>query len=373
MKKRIKKLMWILLVIVAVLVVFAIIFINSKPFGALSSGERLERIKNSPNYKDGKFQNLSDTPQITGDKNALSMLWDFQFKKSKRVKPKSPIPSEKTDLLNLDRNEDILVWFGHSSLFIQLNGKRFLVDPVLNKPASPVPFYNRPFKGADNYTIEDIPEIDYLIITHDHWDHLDYKIALNLQSKVQKVICALGVGAHFERWGFAKDKLIEMDWYEEAALDSGFKVFCLPARHFSGRSIKPNQSLWASFLVQAPDFKFYAGGDSGYDAFYAEIGEKFGPIDIVFLDNGQYGANWKFIHMIPEEAAQAAQDLQAARALAVHSSKYVLSVHAWDDPLIRISKALENSSVNLITPKIGEKVFLKDSSQTFTKWWGEIN
>lgn len=373
MKKRIKKTMWIIFILIAFLTVFTIIFMNTAPFGRLPSGERLEKVKSSPNYRNGKFQNLSETPQISSDKSYIKMLWEFQFKKDKRVKPKDAIPHVKTDLHNLDRSEDVMIWFGHSSLFIQIDGKRFLVDPVLDKPAAPVFFYNKPFKGADNYTIEDIPEIDYLVITHDHYDHLDYKIAKSLQNKLQKVICPLGVGEHFEYWGFEKDKIIEMDWNDKTALEEGFGVICLPARHFSGRSIKPMRSLWASYLVQTPTFKFYLGGDSGYDAFYGEIGEKFGPIDLAALDNGQYDDNWKYIHMHPEQTAQAAQDLKAKRFLSIHSSKYVLGAHAWDDPLIRVSKALEGTEVQMITPKIGEKTELKNPDQKFEKWWIGIN
>jgi L-ascorbate metabolism protein UlaG (beta-lactamase superfamily) len=367
-----KNFMIILIFILISCTLFIALFINAAPFGNLPKADSLEKIKKSVNFKDGQFQNLSPTPQITGNKNMFQMLWEFQFHKSKRVRPKDTIPSLKTDLFALDRNEDILIWFGHSSLFIQLKGIRFLIDPVFDKPASPVSFYNRPFKGADQYKIEDIPEIDYLIISHDHWDHLDYKIALQLQDRLKKVICGLGVGAHFERWGYNKDKIIELDWYEENNLEEGFKIYCLPARHFSGRGLKRNTSLWASFLVETKDFKFYIGGDSGYDDFYKEIGEKFGGIDLAALDSGQYDKNWKYIHMMPEEAAQAAKDLKAKSFMPVHAAKYALSVHAWDDPFIRISKAMENSDIKLLTPIIGEKVQLQNKNQKFQNWWENI-
>lgn len=374
MTKRKKKVILTIFLIIGVLFFAALLFLGTEKFGSLSKGERLERIKNSPNYRNGKFQNLSYTQQLTGDKNIFRQLWDFQFKKNPHIKPKKEIPHVKTDLLNLERDKDILVWLGHSSLFIQIDGKRFLIDPLFEKPASPVPFYNRPFKGADAYTVKDIPEIDYLIITHDHWDHLDYETALEMKTKLTKVICGLGVGAHFERWGYPKDTLIELDWNEEAELEESFKVFCLPARHFSGRSIKPNQSLWASFLIQAPTFKFYAGGDSGYDTFYADIGNRFGEIDLAMLDDGQYDEGWKYIHMLPEQTFQAAVDLKAKRLLPIHNSKYILSVHAWDDPLVRVSEAAKNNdSVKLITPIIGEVVKLKDENQFFSQWWTTID
>ncbi|MDR1941981.1 MAG: MBL fold metallo-hydrolase [Endomicrobium sp.] len=336
----------------------------------------MKKIQQSPNYKNGRFQNLSITSQMTSGKNIFATFWDLRSKTSKRLKPKNEIPCVKTDLLNLDKNENVLIWFGHSSLFIQTGGKRFLIDPVFEKPASPVFFFNRPFKGAQGCSVKDIPEIDYLIISHDHWDHLDYKTALALKDKLSKVICGLGVGAHFERWGYQKDKLIELDWNEEAVLDDKFKVYCLPARHFSGRGIKRDQSLWASFLIESKDYKFYIGGDSGYDSFYKEIGMKFGPIDLAALDCGQYNYAWKYIHMTPEETARAAKDLNAKNLIPVHSSKYALSMHAWDEPLKRVSQAVksvpEYISVRLITPVIGEKVRLKDETQKFKEWWTEV-
>ena len=367
--------MFAILLLLAVFCFAAFCFLQTARFGSLPKGDRLEKIKKSPHYKNGKFQNLSVTPQITSGKNIVATLWDFMFDRSKRIKPSKEMPHIKTDLLKLERDKDILVWLGHSSVFIQISGKRFLIDPVFEKPASPVPFYNKPFKGADIYTVKDMPEIDYLIITHDHWDHLDYETALEMKSKLKKVICGLGVGAHFERWGYDISSFIEMDWNEEVELEESVKVSCLPARHFSGRSVKPNQSLWVSYLLQISDFKIYIGGDSGYDTFFAEIGERFGEIDLALLDNGQYDKNWKHIHFMPEEAFQAAVDLRAKRLLPVHNSKYILSVHAWDDPLIRITKAAQEkeTDIKIITPVIGEPVNLKDEEQVFSKWWEDTD
>ena len=180
-KKRIKRTMIIILSVAALLAVTIAIFVNQPSFGRTPSGERKEKVKNSPNYRDGKFQNLSHTPQLTGDKGYIGIMYEFLFVKHERVTPTDKIPSVKTDLLHLDRNEDILVWFGHSSYFIQIDGKRILADPVFSKAASPVSFVNKAFDGADGYTAEDMPDIDYLFISHDHWDHLDYKSVMALK------------------------------------------------------------------------------------------------------------------------------------------------------------------------------------------------
>ncbi len=368
-KKRGKKIMWIILSIIGVFVIIIFVFLQQAKFGKTPSGERLTRVQNSPHYKDGKFQNQSLTPQLTGEKGYIGVMYNFLFGDHKRVTPIDEIPSVKTDLLGLDRNTDILVWFGHSSYFIQIDGKRILVDPVFSGSASPVSFTTKAFKGTDLYKVDDIPDIDYLFISHDHWDHLDYETVTGLKPRIGKVICSLGVGEHFEYWGFDTSKIVELDWDEDTVLDSGFTVYCLPARHFSGRSLSPKQSLWSSFLLQTPTFKIYIGGDSGYDSHFAAIGKRFEDIDLAILENGQYGEGWKYIHMTPEQVLKAPKDLNASRLLPVHSSKFALSTHPWDEPLKRISEANQNNEQNLITPMIGEIVYLKDTTQTFHQWW----
>lgn len=365
--------MWILLSLVAAFVLFVIFFINMPHFGKTPHRERLERVRNSKNYRDGKFQNLHETPQLTSDKSYVVTMWDFIFKKKKRVTPATDLPSVKTDLRKLDRREDLLVWFGHSSYMIQTNRKRFLIDPVLSGAASPVSFVNKPFKGTDIYTPDDIPEIDYLIISHDHWDHLDYKTVMSLKDRIGKVICGLGVGEHFEYWGFEKEDIIELDWDDSTALDDVFTIYCFPARHFSGRGLSPNQSLWASFLIESSSQKIYIGGDSGYDTHYAEIGKRFEGIDLAILENGQYDRDWRYIHHLPEQIVPAFTDLKAKRLFTVHHSKFTLANHPWDEPLRKIYAHAEKDSIELIQPMIGEVVNLNDSTYTTKKWWEGID
>jgi L-ascorbate metabolism protein UlaG (beta-lactamase superfamily) len=275
-------------------------------FGRISKGERLKTIQSSPNYRDGRFKNKNFTPQRTEN------FWNTIFQhSSERRKPENEIPVVKTNLAALNPQDDVLVWFGHSSYYFQINGKRFLVDPVFSRSASPVSFINRAFKGTDVFKAADIPDIDYLVITHDHWDHLDYPTVKELKPRIRKVICPLGVGAHFERWNFDGSNIVETDWEDSVALDSCFEIHCLPARHFSGRGFKQRQSLWASFLLKSNTLTIYIGGDSGYDEHFASIDERFGSIDFALLENGQYNNAWKYIHMQPEETLQAARDLRA--------------------------------------------------------------
>ena len=365
--------MWITLAVIAAAVCGICIFLSQPRFGSIPKGERLERILNSPHYRDGSFRNLHPTPQLTSDKSFAANLVGFLFRKTERLRPGGAIPSVKTDLRSLDRDRDMLVWFGHSSYLLQLDGKRILVDPVLKGAGSPVSFINRPFRGTEVYRPEDIPEIDYLIISHDHWDHLDYGTVRAIKDRVGKVICGLGVGQHFERWGFGTDRLIELDWNEEAVLADGFRVWCLPARHFSGRGLKPNRSLWASFLLEAPSRKVYIGGDSGYDTHYAEIAEKFDGIDLAILENGQYNADWKYIHTLPDQIAQTFGDLRAKRLFTVHHSKFALAKHPWEEPLKNIAAVAERESIPLIQPMIGEPVDLDGDSYELRKWWEGID
>ncbi|MDR2107720.1 MAG: MBL fold metallo-hydrolase [Holosporaceae bacterium] len=336
-------------------------------FGKLPDGKRLSRIQKSPRYRDGKFRNVHET-YFTGA--VATRIAKFLFSSRKHLDPKLPPPALKTNLETLGPNEDALVWFGHSSCLFRLDGKTFLTDPIFSETSSPILFWPRVFAGTNIYRPEDMPRIDYLIITHDHWDHLDYETVLKLKPKIGKIICPLGVGAHFERWGFDEKMILETDWYESVVPEKGITIICCPARHFSGRGVFGNRTLWASFLVKTETFSVYVGGDGGYDDHCAEIGNRFGPIDLALLNCGQYDAEWKHNHMTPEEAVRAAKDLRARKLLPVHVCKLPLAFHNWKEPLERVSKAGERENVAVMTPMIGEKIPLR-SECVFSGWWEE--
>lgn len=361
------------LIVIAALVLVVYLFMQQAKFGKRPSGTRLEKITQSPNYRNGSFQNQSHTPALAEGASFTSVLTEFLFKKHPNKKPSQLLPSSKTDLFSLSPAEDVLVWMGHSSYFIQADGKKILVDPVLSGNASPFSSGTKAFAGADIYKPADIPEIDLLFISHDHWDHLDYGVMKAIQPKIKKIITGLGTAEHFERWGYAKDSIIEKDWNQAVQLEDGFKVTVTPARHFSGRSFTRNKALWVSFVLQTPGKKIFIGGDGGYDRHFKEIGENFGPFDLAILECGQYDNNWKYIHMMPEEVAQAADDLKTKRLLPVHWAKFSLSNHTWKDPIERITKAAKDKSYMLFTPMIGEKVNINADSYEFTSWWENID
>lgn len=346
-------------------------FMQQGSFGKAPSGERLSRIQQSSNYRDGSFQNQSFTPVMPENVSMFTVLKDGMFNRSKRNVPKDPMPSQKTDLKNLNPEKNILVWFGHSSYFMQIDGKKILVDPVFSGHASPVSFMVSSFKGSDVYTPEDFPEIDYLFITHDHWDHLDYKTVLKLKTKVDKVITGLGVGSHFDHWGFDPKKIIELDWNGQVFPDSGFVVTATPGRHFTGRGFKRNQSIWNSFVFQTPTKKIFIGGDSGYDTHFAKIGVEHGPFDLALLECGQYNEYWKYIHLMPEQTVQAAIELKAKTLMPVHWAKFALAYHAWDESIQRVTKEAGRLNVPILHPMIGEEVDLDDFGVQ-PEWWKDL-
>jgi len=369
----IKRGMIIMVSFVLIVTIFIGCYMQKPQFGKLPSGEKLQRIEQSIHYKNGRFRNLIEKPTITEGYSMAGEIYKTIFKKNPRLSPTDSLPSKKTNLHNLDRNENVLVWFGHSSLFLQLNGKRLLVDPVLSGKATPLPWGTKAYKGSDIYKMEDIPEVDYLMISHDHYDHLDYETVLALKDKVKQVICGLGVGAHFEHWGYRKDQIIEKDWYEKVDVAEGFSIYTESTQHDSGRGFKRGKSLWVSFLIESPIGNIYISGDGGYDQRFKKIGEKYGEINWTIMENGQYNKAWQSVHNLPEEVDQATIELRAKNLLTVHHSKFTLGRHPWDEPLRKISSLSENKPYKLATPMIGELVYLDNPNQKFEKWWEGIN
>src|SRR5215204_778269 len=335
--------------------------------GKLPSGKHLEKLKQSPNYKKNAFQNISDTPMKSDDISYWKLMKEF-IHKNKNTVPPVKLPSIKTDLSNLNSSDPLIVWFGHSSYFIRIENKNFLIDPVFSGNAAPLSFMIKAFPGSNIYKPEDMPAIDYLILTHDHYDHLDFKTVRKLRSKVNNIYCSLGVSSHLKYWGFDINKITEMDWWESKQLDENILLTAAPARHFSGRGIKRGQTFWSSFILKTKDHNLYLGGDSGYDSHFKEIGDKLGPFDIAILEAGQYNTMWPYIHMMPEETVQAAVDLNAKALLPVHWGKFTLALHAWDEPIKRVIEKARSLNVKVHTPKIGQPLILDDSFKT-ENWW----
>ncbi len=363
-----------ILIVIILLVAGVVLYVKYSPkFGGTPSATSLARMKASPNYKNGVFQNQIETPAIAKGYSTVQVFYEFLFKKIAHAFPLSEIPHVQTDLKNIPIEKELIIWFGHSSYYLQTAGKRFLVDPVFSGNASPIAGTTTSFLGSNTYQVQDLPEIDYLLISHDHYDHLDYETILQLKDKVAHVITGLGVAAHFERWGYQTEQITELDWYDDIELDEHIKLIATPGRHFSGRTFKRNTSLWLSFVLLTPKHKLFLGGDSGYGPHFNDIGKKYGPFDLAIIENGQYDPKWAYIHLLPEQQMQVAKDLNAAKIMPVHSSKFKLSQHAWKEPLEKISQSAAQAHIPLVTPKIGEIVDLNQYNQVFESWWEQID
>lgn len=358
--------------LVVLLIMLSFITAQHPLLGKNPTEQRMEFVQNSPNFQNGKFRNLIEKPGMTEGSNIVVEVYKTFFKSIPNREPSEALPSVKTNLKALDPQQDALVWFGHSSAFMQLDGKTFLIDPVMSGKASPFPWGTRAYKGTDIYTVDDLPEIDYLLISHDHYDHLDYETILKLKDKVKLVVTGLGVGEHFEHWGYPKNKLIEADWGDKMDFGNGISIITETAHHDSGRAFAGGQHLWVSFIIQSSERKIFYTGDGGYDKHFAEIGKKYGPFDWALMENGQYDPAWRSVHCHPDEVAQATEELQARNMIPVHHSKFSLAKHAWYEPITRISEYSKSRNYRLATPMIGELVQLDNDQQPFKEWWKDV-
>lgn len=364
-----KMIVWSLCFLIA-LVIGVVVYLQHPKFGRAPEGARLAAIKNSPNYVDGEFRYQIATPVFTEDKSFATVLMENLGSPGERPRPVGDIPVVKADFRSLDVHEDMVMWLGHSSFYVQLAGQSILIDPVFSEVASPIPFVNRAFAGTTAFSATDMPPIDHLLISHDHWDHLDYPSVTNLRPKVGQVVSGLGMGAYFQEWGFEPTRIVEGDWFDSVSLSDKVTLHFIPARHYSGRALTRNRTLWVGFVLETAHRRLLFSGDSGYGPHFAEIGKRFDGFDLVALDHGQYDSRWAYIHMTPEEAATAAEELGADALMPTHVGRFTLARHAWDEPLQRITVASKNRPYRLVTPKIGEAVNLSGrGSRTFPSWW----
>lgn len=336
-------------------------------FGRQPGGERKTRMEEASNYKEGKFQNIEPTSVNPDNTSFFTILKEF-ISRPNTVTPSGELPHKRANLWSIREDSPAVVWFGHSSYLLSWKGFNILVDPVFSGNASPVKFFARAFDGTNNYSEEDFPIIDLLLLTHDHYDHLDYEFLKKLRTKVREVVTSLGVGAHLEHWGFDMGKIKELNWEESFEINPELTIKALPARHFSGRGLKRFNTLWSSFALQWEDKKIYIGGDSGYSREFKRIGEELGGFDIAFLECGQYGKYWPQIHMTPEETVQAAIDLKAKVLFPVHWAKFVLSVHPWNEPIQRLMDEAEAKNQRVVAPFLGE-IFVIGEPYIQQDWW----
>ena len=364
----IKKSVVVSLCVISALGLITLLFMQQASFGKLPAGIRMERIQKSAHYKDGTFQNIQETLLLAKDASYFGMFTKF-FGKGTDREPVKDLPSIKTDMKNLPAEKSVIVWFGHSSFLVSSGGRTILADPVFSIRPSPVQYAgSKSYPGTRVYNVNDLPDLDIVIISHDHYDHLDYNTIVEVKDKTKLFCVPLGVGEHLVHWGVDPDRILEFDWWESQSVLPDVEVICTPARHFSGRGFRRNKTLWASFVLDIAGKRFFIGGDSGYDDSFKKIGQKYGPFDFATLECGQYDPQWPDIHMMPEQTVQASLDLQAKVFLPVHWAKFTLALHPWKDPIVRATKHADIIDAAITTPMIGQPIILGEPFPA-SRWW----
>ena len=349
---------------VILFIVLGVLFVLYAPvFGGRPSLESLQRIETSQNFVEGKFVNQIATSVMTRSPNSESSILDWIFQEDDK-NPTKPLPSIRFDSDQL--TEGKFAWLGHSTLLMKTNDVVIMTDPVFHR-ASPVPVMGSSFPIQHPISIDDLPTVDAVIISHDHYDHLDHRAIRVLSKRVDRFFVPLGVKAHLERWGVASENISELDWYESVVY-RGIRLTLAPARHFSGRGIWDRDStLWGSWIISSNSLNVYFSGDGGYSDAFKTIGQNFGPFDFAFIDSGAYDADWSQIHLMPEETVQASIDLDAKILIPIGWSKFDLALHPWDEPAIRLTKEAEKRDVTVATPIIGEVFDAVDFPSI--RWW----
>ncbi|PPA71086.1 MBL fold metallo-hydrolase [Jeotgalibacillus proteolyticus] len=318
-----------------------------------------------------KYDNQIPTHNEMGFKPLVTMLKD-SIKGVANQRPASTINGvffRQSDTIS-PSDDPRVTWFGHSSFYLEFEGKRLLFDPMLGSRPSPVSWagskrYQRTVPaGPESFT-----EVDAIVISHDHYDHLDYDSIRKLKDKTPRFIVPMGVRKQLVKWGVPEEKITEHAWWEEVEFD-GLTLACTPARHFSGRGLfNRNVTLWCSWVIKGNETKVFYSGDSGYGPHFKEIGKKYGPFDLTLIECGQYDKRWAGVHMFPEQSVQAHLDVGGRLMIPVHWGAFTLAFHSWTDPVERATKAAIKQGVSISTPKMGETVLIHSDHYPDRAWW----
>jgi len=362
-----------LVAVAAALVAVGCAVLSQPQFGASMTGARLERALANPHYIDGRFVNLEpEAPSTTS-------LFEYivrQLSGDEVREPPAPVPVLAVDKTLLEAPPPAsglrAFWIGHASTYVEIDGLRLLLDPVFAERVSPLPVGPRRFH-APPIALTALPRIDAVLISHDHYDHLDMDTVRHLAQRGSRFYVPLGIGAHLELWGILPAQIEELEWWQERSLGQ-VRIVCTPTRHYSGRGLSNRSTtLWSSWSVIGPQHRFFYSGDTGYATLFRDIGTRLGPFDMAFIKIGAYGpgAAWTDIHMTPEQAVQVHRDVRARRMFPVHWSTFNLAYHDWDEPIRRTVAEASRVGVELVTPRVGEMV---DADRVFEsiRWWEAV-
>lgn len=324
------------------------------------------KMARSPQYRDGKFHNrkkVSSTP----DREAFSVR-DFVFGGADR-KPAGVVPlvgpaAPVTSGLHI-------TWYGHASALVEIDGAAVLIDPVWSDRVSPSAHVGPKRLHPVPHELSDLPAVSAVVISHDHYDHLDMATVLELTRSTSAVfVVPLGIGAHLARWGVPGDRVVELDWDESHSVD-GFTLTCTAAQHFSGRSVARDVTLWASWVIARGARSVFYSGDTGYFSGYKEIGAAHGPFDAVLMQVGAYGDAWPDIHMTPEDGVRAFEDLGGGVLIPVHWATFNLALHPWGEPIDRVWREVKARGMTMAVPRPGERVDV-DAPGEVDGWWQSV-
>jgi len=350
---RFWKIVIVLLSLAALLAMAVVLVLQLPVFGGAMEGERLARMQRSPAHAGGRFEN---TPPYRNELALLQNLRDYfggQQREPGFAIPVLPLAPQSLKLPPLAGMRAI--WLGHATVLIEVDGVRILTDPVLSQRASPFQFMGPERLHPPPIELAQLDDIDAVVISHDHYDHLDRDTVLQLARGGTHFFVGLGIGAHLERWSVPPSQIHEMDWWESTRFKA-IEIHATPARHYSGRKRMDNSTLWSSWMIRGAGYSVYFSGDTGYGPHFKEIAQRLGAPDLTLMKIGAYGHGRQDIHMDPESAVLAHRDLGARVMLPVHWATFNLSYHGWDEPMLRTLAAARAQGVQLVTPRVGEEV-----------------